>query len=402
MKLSCGIVQDLLPLYEEGICGEESKAAVEEHLRECPACRGLLSDMRDFGEPELPIQAAAENRAVVKSFRKIRRRWAVSLMAALLIIPGLLLTANQIRREGVCYTNIDEIVTAGGYMRDLESQDWEGASAHIDYERKYNEIKALLGMAAEDFLPRFIPVTIGQREWMAAEPFYQSYLRDLEDGDLFWDYAVFNNACPLVPLDGWERLKAEMPESFVTDGEDEVALTENFGEICYERMETKWGAFMVEEASPLWECTSAYEFCGALELFPAEIYEEAAADFEREAQERYDYIQGRYAPVADMSPEDFCESQRKTYIHGLTECAGDGYKFEDPRYEGSEYVYVDGIGCWKLTYGMDVLRKEKSCALHLSQTISNGKIIDISLSWSSDFSDRSALSNALGVYYLDS
>lgn len=396
MRLSCGIVQDLLPLYEDGLCGEESRAAIEEHLRECSSCQSLLSGMRALEEPDHPAQAS-EDRAVLRAFRKIRRRWAVSLMAALLIVPVIFLSANQIRREGVCFTNIDDIVRAGGYMRALESQDWERAAAHIDYKKQYNETRALLGMTAEELLPRFVPVTIGQREWMAAEPYYQSYLQDLEDGDLFWDQAVFNYAFPLVPLDGWEMLKAEMPESFMEDGKDEVALTENFGEICYGRMETKWGTFMVQQSSEVWQCTSAYDFCTALELVPAEIYEEAAAAFAKAAQEQYDYIQARYGPFADMSPEEYRESRRDCYIQNLAACAEDGYRFEDPRYEGSEYIYVDGVGCWDITYGMDVLREGESYTVHLAQIVSNGKIVHISLSWSAELPDRSILSDALAL-----
>lgn len=396
MKLSCGIVQDLLPLYEDGLCGEESRAAVEEHLKECSSCRSLLSSMRALEEPDHPAQVS-EDRAVLRAFRKIRRRWAVSLMAALLIVPVIFLSANQIRREGVCFTNIDDIVCAGSYMRALESQDHEKAAAHIDYKKQYNETRALLGMTPEELLPRFIPVTIGQREWMAAEPYYQSYLQDMEDGDLFWDQAVFNSAFPLIPLDGWEMLKAEMPESFMVDGEDEVALTENFGEICYGRMETKWGTFMVQQSSEVWQCASAYEFCTVLELVPAEIYEDAAAAFAKVAQEQYDYIQERYGPFTDMSPEEYRESRRDCYIQNLAACAEDGYRFEDPRYEGSEYIYVDGLGCWDITYGMDVLREGESYTVHLAQIVSNGKIIHISLSWSAELPDRSILSDALAL-----
>ena len=33
MKLNCNIVDDLLPLYLEDICSEDSKAALEKHLQ---------------------------------------------------------------------------------------------------------------------------------------------------------------------------------------------------------------------------------------------------------------------------------------------------------------------------------------------------------------------------------
>ena len=34
MKLSCGVIEDLLPLYVDGACTEETAMAVQEHLTE--------------------------------------------------------------------------------------------------------------------------------------------------------------------------------------------------------------------------------------------------------------------------------------------------------------------------------------------------------------------------------
>ena len=38
-KISCHIIQDILPLYVDGIVSEDTKEMVEEHLRECESCR---------------------------------------------------------------------------------------------------------------------------------------------------------------------------------------------------------------------------------------------------------------------------------------------------------------------------------------------------------------------------
>ena len=35
MKISCDMIQDLLPLYHDGVCSEESKKIIEEHLQIC-------------------------------------------------------------------------------------------------------------------------------------------------------------------------------------------------------------------------------------------------------------------------------------------------------------------------------------------------------------------------------
>ena len=47
MKINCSIVDDLLPLYLEDMCSEDSAAALEEHLQECAACREKLARMKN-------------------------------------------------------------------------------------------------------------------------------------------------------------------------------------------------------------------------------------------------------------------------------------------------------------------------------------------------------------------
>ena len=44
-EISCEICRDLLPLVQDGVASEDSRAAVEAHLRSCPACRALAGDM---------------------------------------------------------------------------------------------------------------------------------------------------------------------------------------------------------------------------------------------------------------------------------------------------------------------------------------------------------------------
>ena len=51
MKNNCDIVRDLLPLYVDGVCSQESAKLVEEHLTDCQSCRELLDKLRGEGEP---------------------------------------------------------------------------------------------------------------------------------------------------------------------------------------------------------------------------------------------------------------------------------------------------------------------------------------------------------------
>lgn len=45
MSKQCKIVEDLLPLYHDGVCSQESRQMVEEHLAGCENCKKLLGKM---------------------------------------------------------------------------------------------------------------------------------------------------------------------------------------------------------------------------------------------------------------------------------------------------------------------------------------------------------------------
>lgn len=69
MKLPCDMIQDLLPLYHDGVCSQVSRTLVEEHLKECPDCSGALQVIQtDLQMPKLEADEA-------KPLKSIRRRW---------------------------------------------------------------------------------------------------------------------------------------------------------------------------------------------------------------------------------------------------------------------------------------------------------------------------------------
>ena len=59
MKKNCNIIRDLLPLYIDGVCSEESKQLVEEHLKECAKCQEYLKeikfDIKESKESEINV-----------------------------------------------------------------------------------------------------------------------------------------------------------------------------------------------------------------------------------------------------------------------------------------------------------------------------------------------------------
>ena len=65
----CALIQDLLPLYRDGVCSDESRKAVEAHLKGCPACQAALAAMG----AETPPPGEADERQKAASFESVRR-----------------------------------------------------------------------------------------------------------------------------------------------------------------------------------------------------------------------------------------------------------------------------------------------------------------------------------------
>ena len=45
-KISCDIIQDMLPLYYDEVCSADSRKMIEEHLQECEKCSNIFSEAK--------------------------------------------------------------------------------------------------------------------------------------------------------------------------------------------------------------------------------------------------------------------------------------------------------------------------------------------------------------------
>lgn len=84
MNLPCKVIEDILPLYHDGVCSQESRTLVEEHLRECDNCKSMLAQIDD----ELKI--TKQNHDELKPLEGIRSEWIKIKKKALL--KGVLIT----------------------------------------------------------------------------------------------------------------------------------------------------------------------------------------------------------------------------------------------------------------------------------------------------------------------
>lgn len=68
MSKDCYIVEDLLPLYHEGLLQDETKEWVQQHIETCENCKELLALSKEDIEIE-PIQSTVNHDAMMKKIQ---------------------------------------------------------------------------------------------------------------------------------------------------------------------------------------------------------------------------------------------------------------------------------------------------------------------------------------------
>lgn len=133
MNYSCGLIEDILPLYVDGACSEESKAAIEAHLTDCEACRKTLERMQSDAVASESGKTTDEIAVVqyANRVRKHRIKLAIGVAAIAVIAACLLSLVFLTLQDMHNYANptIHEVET-GTY--NLTSNDLEVAAADVD------------------------------------------------------------------------------------------------------------------------------------------------------------------------------------------------------------------------------------------------------------------------------
>ena len=118
--MNCNIVKDLIPLYIDGCCSEESKEVVEKHISDCDDCKRLLEDMKSSSD----IITVSES---PKTFRKLND-WKASVLQSILlflsfalITLGVALEARTPSGFGNGFWALNLVIPAAGFMLSLAS-----------------------------------------------------------------------------------------------------------------------------------------------------------------------------------------------------------------------------------------------------------------------------------------
>ena len=117
--MKCSIIQDLIPLYIDGCCSEESAAEVQKHLASCAACREIYERMKN---------PAVKTSGSISALKKLSRieQWKASILqsglffiAFLLIILGVVLESGTSIGANNGFWAFSLIVPATGFMLSL-------------------------------------------------------------------------------------------------------------------------------------------------------------------------------------------------------------------------------------------------------------------------------------------
>lgn len=93
MKIPCEVVKDLLPLYHDNVCSDESRTIIEEHLLECDTCKKYLDDMDgDFIQTNDEKAAEQAKSDILKGIKRqlFRKNVMVSVISVICAIAVLL------------------------------------------------------------------------------------------------------------------------------------------------------------------------------------------------------------------------------------------------------------------------------------------------------------------------
>lgn len=94
MRISCDVVQDLLPLYVDKACSEDSSKMVESHMTGCKTCKKTYDAMTGEGKTEELMKSEGFQKQQVSSVKKIKKKWSRSkkifLVLGIIIGVGLL------------------------------------------------------------------------------------------------------------------------------------------------------------------------------------------------------------------------------------------------------------------------------------------------------------------------
>ncbi len=389
MRTECGIIQDLLPLYADGVCSPESRAAVEQHLEECSECRETYQ--RAFGtvpdSPELEPDAVEEGKEFRHGLRKVRRRWIYSLIAALLAVPLVFMSIAQITGDGICFSNLGQIMRGQHFLSLLKKGAYGKAFDMLDSECKWEDLtdyEKYRGKGVET--EEYQAIEIDGKIWMfstAEAAKYFDVIPDVLEGEEaldFWgticQHTQSNNTQFIIPAEAYDKLKAEgrLGDGFF-DGEEGREIQRPARIRNLEGDSYCIGTMSEAGQDPYTNERDLDPYYDQFACVPKWIWEEMA---EREQQDK-EAFEERAEQYSSIGYEGWREKSREQFIAGMEAWEEEhgriaGIRFHSAYYiEGGNSAAGSRPGVWQLDFSLR-FSEEESGGEGITLAVSKGKI----------------------------
>lgn len=221
-KSICNIVNDLLPLYADDACTDESKQLVEEHIKDCPDCAKTLEAMKEpvaITEARNTADELTEFKflkALKKASRKVKIKIdLVFFLVILLITPFGILTGNQFSGSGRCFTNFDDIKAATDIMDIWKDNGFEATLNELEPMDLYDKLCKYDYSFTKNPYKDYSVMNIRGTDCYIHKDSKDARFDDEEFMSDFW-YSVVTRTVwyYIIPADIYEKLEAEYGEDF--------------------------------------------------------------------------------------------------------------------------------------------------------------------------------------------
>lgn len=361
MDITCSIIEDILPIYVEKLCSDDTIKLVEEHLENCSHCQALHQrmtsvELHEDMKQESQIKTKPLN--AKKVIKKIRRRWLALLLCILLLIPIGTLTFNQVRGSGLSYTAIPKVLECNAFLSALKHKDYNKAFTYIDVEEVFNDHASIIyADVSQHPLAEYNQAEIGGFTYYVNEEVYNNTYRFyLEDGDEFefW-YSLLNTN------ENRHNTWWAFPERFMSQFQEQIKMDDSDHLKCFledfELVEGENASYYVDgnyaDLMSLDECFGV----DSLEI-DKDIYPEYYYNLKMERMEEIISQQNAYSnQYIELGLDKYTELSKSTFESNLNSFTSKGYALTGYRLNDVDIIREEGGGIsYQITYDLSVTR----------------------------------------------
>ncbi len=163
MKYSCGVIRDLLPLYHDKVCSDDSATVVKEHLQECEECRRYSKDLQESVMMDAVLYDQEIEQQKIESIKQVKKRIKrkTGLVVLGAILGSLLVFSTFIYFFGTTLLGVfaaNYVTSPVQQYSDINQfEEYVGENAKEGFKDKWGMDESILpkhiqeGMKVEDF-----------------------------------------------------------------------------------------------------------------------------------------------------------------------------------------------------------------------------------------------------------